>query len=336
MPTHPGPKKAPKPVGDLTDPRGFGARFEEYVLWMGVKNFSVETTLERRRNFRYFVRWCEERSLFRPEEITRPILERYARYLFLYRNPKSGRPLQPTSQHGRLRAVRGFFRFLTKKNYLLTNPASELESPRIPKRLPRNVLTVAEVEAILSLPNIDTSVGIRDRAMIEVLYSTGIRRMEIVGLKVTDVDHQHGTVSVYQGKGSKDRIVPIGERALDWVERYRWEVRPEWVALDDDGSLFLTQYGEPMTVDRTSEMVRAYVDEANLGKTGACHLFRHTMATLMLENGADIRFIQEILGHTNLETTKIYTQISIRHLKAIHDASHPSAKRSHFKDGEET
>ncbi len=131
----PGPKSPPKPVGDLTDPLAFGARFEKYIAWMERKNFSAETATVRRRNFSYFVKWCEERSLYRPEEISRPILERYARYLYVYRNPKTGRCLTASSQHNRLRAIRGFFRFLTKQNYLLSNPASELEAPRLPRRI---------------------------------------------------------------------------------------------------------------------------------------------------------------------------------------------------------
>jgi len=132
-------------------------------------------------------------------------------------------------------------------------------------------------------------------------------------------------VMVRQGKGRKDRMIPIGERALAWLDRYLVEVRPHLVVEPDDGVLFLTNEGTPFTPSRMTQLVRGYVLSAELGKSGSCHLFRHTMATLMLEGGADIRFIQQMLGHAKLETTQIYTQVSIRQLKTIHAATHPGA-----------
>ena len=129
---------------------------------------------------------------------------------------------------------------------------------------------------------------------------------------------------VRQGKGKKDRMIPIGERALTWVEKYQVEVRPQLTMPDDEGSLFLTHLSQAFTPNRLTQMVREYIDMADIGKRGSCHLFRHTMATLMLENGADVRFIQAMLGHVSLETTQIYTQVSIRKLKDIHTATHPA------------
>src|SRR5205814_8597383 len=160
---------------------------------------------------------------------------------------------------------------------------------------------------------------------LETFYSTGIRRMELVNLKLFQVDHLRGTVSIWQGKGKKDRVVPIGERALLWLDKYLREARPQLVMEPDEGSIFLTVEGGPFSLDGMSKLVRVYVEQANLGKSGACHMLRHTMATLMLENGADIRYIQEMLGHSKLESTQIYTQVSIRQLKKIHSATHPGA-----------
>ena len=147
--------------------------------------------------------------------------------------------------------------------------------------------------------------------------------MTALTLKVGDIDSQRMTLRIEQGKGGKDRMVPIGERALAWIAKYRDDVRPEFTVGGDNGVLFLTQLGETFTPSRLSELVRDYIDAARIGKRGSCHLFRHTMATLMLENGADIRFIQAMLGHANLNTTQIYTQVSIRQLKDIHTATHP-------------
>jgi len=251
------------------------------------------------------------------------MLTKYQRHLYYYRKA-NGEPLSIYSQNAKIAPVKSFFRWLTREHYILFNPASELQLPRRQRSLPRAILSVTEVENLLSQTDINDPYGIRDRAIMEVLYSTGIRRMEVVNLKLHDVDHQLGTVFIYQGKGKKDRVVPIGERALLWVKKYQNEVRPELMIGEDDHTLFLNQYGEKMSMDALSRRVRVYMKAAEIDKPGSCHLFRHSMATQMLENGADIRYIQELLGHAKLDTTQIYTQVSIKKLKAIHEATHPA------------
>ncbi|MDO8312390.1 MAG: site-specific tyrosine recombinase XerC, partial [Sideroxyarcus sp.] len=295
---------------------------QRFNAWQEVRNYSAATIAGRDTYLRYFLLWCEERGLNRPQDITKPIIERYQRYLFLYRK-EDGQPLTTRSQHTRITPLRAYFKWLAKQNHILYNPASELELPRLEKRLPKHVLSIREAEAVLAMPDLDTGTGIRDRAMMETLYSTGMRRMELIGLHLHDIDVERGTVMIRQGKGKKDRMIPIGERALQWVAKYRDDVRIELATGNDDGTLFLTNLGEAFTPNRLTQLVRDHVNGAKLEKTGACHLFRHTMATLMLENGADIRFIQAMLGHANLETTQIYTQVSIRKLKDIHTATHP-------------
>jgi integrase/recombinase XerD len=275
----------------------------------------------------FFIAWCEARSILRPQEVTKPILESYQRYLYHHRKP-DGKPLSFRAQHSRLVPVRGYFKWLTRQNVLLSNPASELELPRLEKRLPRYVLTAEEAERVIEQPDIREPLGVRDRAMLEVLYSTGIRRMEVVGLSLYALDADRGTLMIRLGKGKKDRMVPIGERAIGWLEKYLYRVRPALVTGPDEGTLFLTNLGESFSPNRLTQLVRNYVDAAELAKRGACHLFRHTCATLMLENGADIRYIQEMLGHAELSTTQIYTQVSIRKLKQVHQATHPGARFS--------
>jgi integrase/recombinase XerD len=208
---------------------------------------------------------------------------------------------------------------------LLHNPASEIELPRLPKPLPR-VLTASEAELILHQPNVADPVGIRDRAMLEVFYSTGMRRTELLRLRLYDVDREAGIVTIREGKGKKDRVIPIGERAVAWLDKYLDQARPRLATEPDDMTLFLTVQGEPLGRTTLSYIIRQYVEAAGIGKHGACHLFRHTMATLMLEGGADIRFIQQMLGHARLDTTQIYTHVSIRMLKQIHSATHPAAQ----------
>jgi integrase/recombinase XerD len=320
---------AKRALAQRADPQGLAAFVMRYLEWLRVHNYA-EPTLENREVYLgYFVLWCTERGLGRPQEITKPILERYQRALYHWRK-KNGEPLTFRGQHARLVPIRGFFKWLTRQNYLLYNPASELELPRLEHRLPKHVLTTSEVEQVMRQPDLSESMGVRDRAMLETLYSTGMRRRELMGLQLFDLDRERGTVMIRQGKGKKDRMIPIGERALAWIDRYQKDVRPELVTGRDPAirsTLFLTHLGEPFTPNRLTQLVREYVQAADLGKSGSCHLFRHTMATLMLENGADIRYIQAMLGHAELSTTQIYTQVSIRKLKEIHTATHPAKPR---------
>ncbi len=223
-------------------------------------------------------------------------------------------------------AVRAFYKWAARQRHVLHNPASEIELPKAERRLPRPALTIAEAELVLARPDLDDPAGVRDRVILEVFYSTGIRRAELAHLAVTDIDHERATLLVRQGKGKKDRLIPIGERGLAWVRKYLAEVRPKLaVAGDDDGTLFLTGEGTALALDALTRIASGYVKASGVPKAGACHLFRHTMATLMLEGGADIRYIQAMLGHAELSTTQIYAQVSVRALQAIHAATHPAA-----------
>jgi integrase/recombinase XerD len=153
----------------------------------------------------------------------------------------------------------------------------------------------------------------------------GLRRSELAHLRVTDLDVERVTLAVRQGNGRKDRMIPTGERAAVWIARYLADVRPRLAVEPDDGVLFLTVDGTVFSPDQLTGLVADYVKRSGVGKPGACHLFRHTMATLMLEGGADIRFIQQMLGHADISTTQIYTQVSLRQLRAIRSATHPAA-----------
>lgn len=310
-------------VGDRSDPHGMAAHFASFLTWMRVRGYSEQTIHNTAVAVSRFARWCAERGVTRSTEVTKPLLIRYQRHLYHYRT-KTGMPLSFKSQRTRLQPLRAFFKYLSKNNLILYNPASDLELPRLEKRLPRCVLSASEADAVINVPDVKTPLGIRDRAILETFYSTGMRRLELVSLKLYDLDAERGTVMVRLGKGRKDRMIPIGERALGWIEKYLADVRPSLVVEPDDGTLFLTFRGEPFSGMGMSSLVREYVEAADIGKKGACHLFRHTMATLMLEGGADIRFIQAMLGHADLSTTQIYTQVSIRKLKEIHTATHPA------------
>ncbi len=303
----------------------FTPYLREYLQWSEVSGHSKDTIKRRDSALRRFIWWCDERDLQEPQQITKPILERYKRYLYYYRKT-DGDPLSTGAQSTMLTPIRSFFKWLTQQNHILYNPASELVIPKRAKRLPKAILQTEEIENVLNQTNSETVQGIRDRAIIEVLYSTGMRRMEIANLSIYDIDVKRHTVYIREGKGQKDRVVPIGERALAWLEKYKLEVRPELIVEPDKGFLFLTDYGAPFLRDQLSHIVKKYLIKAGIDVIGSCHLFRHACATHMLENGADIRFIQVLLGHSDLTTTDIYTRVSIEKLKAVHSATHPATK----------
>ena len=239
------PKRPPLEYAvDAADPESLWAYLQRFTRWQQERQYSRHTVDNRERTLRAFAAWAAERGLVRPHEITKPILERWQRHLYLHRKP-NGEPLSARSQIAHIHPIKAFFKWLARENYILFNPASDLELPRIGHRLPRHILTVTEVEKVLAIPKISTPVGIRDRAMLETLYSTGVRRQELIDLKLYDVDSERGVVFVRQGKGKKDRMIPIGARALAWIDKYLEDVRPEFASGADDGTLFLTVTGTP-------------------------------------------------------------------------------------------
>jgi integrase/recombinase XerD len=329
------PGKQPGPLRYAGDPEqrgGFRPYLIDFIDWMGAMHYSAHTVKNRRIELGYFIDWCEERSVSRPDEVTRALLERYRQHVFHYRRRDNGTPLSFQTQHKRLISVRMFFQWLARQYHLLFNPASELELPRTEQRLPRHVLNVAEVEQVINAIDIDepTGLGVRDRAMLEALYSTGMRRGELVALRIDDVDLREGTVFIRLGKGKKDRMVPIGERACAWIEKYLYTIRPHYLEGEEHGVLFLAKHGGAMDGKQLSGIVKKAIERAALERfkdthpNAACHLLRHACATHMLENGADIRYIQALLGHADLSTTEIYTRVSILKLKEVHEKTHPA------------
>ncbi|MBF0548610.1 MAG: site-specific tyrosine recombinase XerC [Candidatus Riflebacteria bacterium] len=310
---------------ETDEPQGFSHLFKSFFDWMKIRNFSNHTLSLRERNLRFFFQWLAERNLTRPDQITNSILERYQRFIY-YNNSSRGKLLSVQSQYTRLQSIKSFFRWLTRNKYLSSNPAADLVLPKLEKRLPRDILTISEVEKIMMIPDITKPLGLRDRAILETLYSTGMRRSELINLRLYDLNHGTGTVSIRLGKGKKDRVIPIGERALAWTRKYIEESRPNLVIEPDERFIFLASNGTSLCDRTLGVIVRNILIESGVGKHGSCHLFRHTMATLMLEGGADIRFIQQMLGHAQLTTTEIYTQVSILKLREIFLATHPGAR----------
>jgi integrase/recombinase XerD len=309
--------------GDL---RGLTAALRRYIEHLGVRGYRPQGMATAERYCRDFIAWADERGVTHPSQVSRAVLERYQRWLYHYRK-RDGNPLSVAGQRCKLVPLRGWFRWLTRSGEIGANPAADMELPRKIKRLPRTVLSADEAERVMAGVDLGTPIGLRDRAMLEVLYATGIRRHEIATLELGDIDAERSVMLVREGKGGKDRLLPLGERALYWVSQYLERARPQLAWNAQDKTLFLGAEGKRLSPLWLSTVVAKRVDAANLGKRGGCHLWRHTMATLMLEGGADLRFIQAMLGHAELSTTQIYTQVAIRQLQQVHAMTHPGAKR---------
>ncbi len=296
---------------------------QHYLTDLERRNYSADTLTVRRRQLRAFADWCAERGVTGAAQVTRAMVERYQRWLFAQRQD-DGRPLSVGYQIQRVKPIQMLYRWAVRRHLVGANPAADLDYPRPIRQLPP-VLSPEEAERVLAQPDPSTPVGLRDRALLEVLYSTGIRRMECARLRQDDLDHRRGLLRVVQGKGKKDRLVPIGARALDWVARYDAQARPLWHPDPTDRTLFLSPRGAPLARDALTALVRGYVSAAGLNVTGSCHLFRHSMATALHRAGCDVRVLQEMLGHAKLDTTALYTHVGVAHLKAAHAAYHPAA-----------
>lgn len=296
----------------------------EYLMWMKVHNYAASTVKNRDRYLGYLLRYLKASGVDRSDRVNHELLKDYQAQVFLHRK-LNGEPLSFGTQVQRLIPVQQFFSWMRRSGKLASDPAMDLTLPRPDRRLPEATLTASEMARVLSVPVVARPLGLRDRAMLEVFYSCALRRAELIALQLRDVDFDRGTVFVRCGKGGKDRYVPVGERALFWLRIYLDMARPQLTGAVDTEVIFVSSVGTPICPDWLSRRVKRYFALAGINKRGSCHLLRHTVATLMLEGGADIRYVAEMLGHARLETTQRYTRVSIDRLHAVHAASHPAA-----------
>ena len=313
---------------DRSDVGTLASRADQWLARLEERAYSPRTLAGRFWALRTFLTWAHERALTRPEAITKPILESYQRALWRHEQagPKK-KPLSVMTQRTFLAALQGLFGWLCRENHLPGNPAADLELPRKPRRSLPKALALEEVAAVLAVPDVRDPLGVRDRAILETLYATGLRRRELTQLDLGDIDRAHGTLWIRQGKGGKDRVVPLGEHALHWIGRYLGECRPRLETSAKEPALFLSGYGERLSAGYLGNWVRRVLEAVKIDRPGSCHLLRHSCATHMLENGADIRFIQQLLGHARLNTTQIYTEVTIHQLREVHARCHPHGRR---------
>lgn len=290
---------------------------QAFIDYLSVERGLAVNTLESYgRDLRHYAHYLAEGPKETPETATRATIMAYLASL-----QKQGRSTATIAR--RLASLKAFYQYLVQENRLTADPTADLESPKQQKRLPR-VLTVKEVELLLNQPDVTCATGRRDKAMLELLYATGIRVSEIISLDVLDVNLAAGIVRC-MGKGSKERIVPIGSTAVRALQAYLGRGRSELVRETAEPALFVNHHGRRLTRQGFWKIVKKYAKEARIQKRITPHTFRHSFATHLLENGADLRSVQEMLGHADISTTQIYTQVTRSHLKDVYSRTHPRA-----------
>lgn len=280
-------------------------------------------TLERHQtSLNLLRRYLDERGVHDLAGLTPQVMAGFQAWLYQARS-RYGKPYQLKSQIITLSSIQVFGHFLAASGRTLCDPGEAIQLPREPKRLPGTFLTTAEMKKLLRQPDTSTVLGFRDRTMYEVLYSTGLRVRELTGMRVQDLDLSHAAIFIPQSKHFKDRYVPLGETAGRYLAEYLGRVRP-LLTRDDSGELaFLSRVGRRLDVGGVEQKLRLYAARARIKKHLTIHVFRHTLATEMLRHGADLRQIQEMLGHKTLKTTQIYTHIVKGELKRVQAHCHP-------------
>jgi integrase/recombinase XerD len=287
---------------------------------------SVYTLKGARYGLKSLAAFLEEENVAHIEDLNRDGLQAYQEELS-YRLTAMGAPLSRATREKLINVARCFTRFLKQKDYLLADPGDALTPPKSGRRLPRSILSLAEIRQLLSAPDLTCNQGQRDRLILEILYDTGIRRSEVAAIRLPDLDLDAGYIRI-RGKGDKDRVVPVSARVCQLTQNYLLFVRPAFVKGNDSGHLILNRSGNPMAANGIYIIVKTCARQAGIKKKVTTHSLRHTCATHMLKNGAPVRHIQEMLGHASLESTQIYTHVTINDLKQIHARFHPSQSLS--------
>lgn len=296
--------------------------YARFLESMRIRNFSARTIRGYEELGRGFLNFLSERGISDVGAVTAATLSAYQHHLF-YLPTLRGTVRMTATINRSVALMRGFFRFLKAEGYLARDPGEGLEYGREPQRLPRNVLTPAEAKRIIEAPDISTSVGYRDRVILEVLYATGIRRNELIHLKPEDVNLEEELLRINGGKGNKDRVVPLGQIACRFLESYIKGIRSELLRGRTSDRLFISMRAQPMCGEIVRWMINKYGRLARVKKHLTCHLWRHTCATHLVQNRANLRHVQEILGHRSLATTERYLALTITDLKQAHRKFHP-------------
>lgn len=296
----------------------FSVSIEEFLRFLRVEKGASDNTLDSYyRDLTRFADLMINEGVQEPQEVQRDNILKYL--LTLKKKSLSSRSISRN-----ISAIRSFYRFLIMEERIIKDPTIDIESPKFWQRIPKTI-SIRDMETLLSTPKIDTPQGIRDQAMLELLYGTGLRVSEMVSLSLNDINFEVGFLRC-MGKGSKERIVPLGKTAIQSLKRYLEKGRPHLRKnKPEKGILFLTRLGKSISRQSAWKIVKKYTIKACVGKNITPHSFRHSFASHLLEGGADLRAVQIMLGHSDISTTQIYTHVSRNHIRKVYEKLHPRA-----------
>jgi len=324
--------RIPQPKDLASVPKGELRELKErYLAWLVSTGYAETTVTGSHSDLEWLLRYLDTRAVARAADMTREVLEGYAVWVRERQNHyHEDRRVSLAQVLHRLTTLKSFCRWLTKEMIVLQDPAEDLELPRLPPNIPRVILTQEEVREILDVPELRSPVGYRDKALLELLYATGLRTKELLSLRVSDLDYKARTVFVRKGKGNKDRLIVAASEAMGYVREYAEKVRPRFakrMKKGDDGTLFINQTGAKVEMNALCFIIRKNVKAAGIGKHVTAMTFRHSIASHLLENGMDMRFIQEFLGHEKMTTTQVYAKVTLSGLRKHYNKHHPREKR---------
>ncbi len=303
-----------------------GKLVEQYLKYLKSLGRSDHTTKSAKSGLGRFLKFLDSQQLEDIDALTGELLSEYQQELAFTPTARGSLPA-PRSRAQLLGVVRGFTRFLKEKDYLVNDPGKTIKLPRKPRRLPSVILSTEEIKRLFDSADKRTNRGYRNRVILELLYDTAVRRAEVADITLADLDLQAGFIHIH-GKGDKDRVVPLSCRVREMLREYILMVRPSFLNGKDPGFLILNRWGKRMDANGIWAVVKRCTLLAGIEKNVTPHTLRHTCATHMLRNGAPVRHLQELLGHESLESTQIYTHVTINDLKRIHSKYHPSEKMS--------
>lgn len=288
---------------------------QQYLTHLAVERGLSDNSLQSyARDIKRYLAFLKTKNIDDLQTVERKLVSEFLASLMGY-------GLSPVSLSQNISALRGFHRFLASEGITKTDPTENIETPRLDKKLPE-VLDLSEVENLLAQPDPASLLGLRDKAMLELLYACGLRVTELLTLKTSDLFFDQDFIRCF-GKGSKERIVPVGRSARNWTEKYRQGSRPSLLKKFSTEVLFLNNRGRPMSRMGFWKLLKAYAQKAGIKKRVHPHILRHSFATHLLEGGADLRSVQEMLGHADISTTQIYTHVDREYLKEVHRQFHP-------------
>jgi integrase/recombinase XerD len=307
-------------------PEPIAVDVQRYLDHLAVERGLSDNTIRAyRRDLRRYLEFLERRKIMTAGDVDESSVRSFLASVSAATHGDPAQPYRATSVARTLSSVRSFHRFLLREGLISRDVSAGVAQPRLPRSLPRP-LSVEDVRRLLESPDPHTPAGARDRAILELLYGAGLRISELTGLDVDDVDVEEGSVRVL-GKGGKERDVPVGRYARDAVGAYLTRARPAFASASSRSALFLNQRGGRLTRQSCARLLASHASTAGIQRHVSLHTLRHSFATHLLEGGADVRVVQELLGHASVATTQIYTLVTRQHLREVYYSSHPRARR---------